>query len=174
MRDRICNTASLLVGLLLACIATNAAAAPAVTPDIAPQEKRRGVVERAEKLAQVQEVTPIAGELNSPFNPRDFDKPDPSEVKPTAGPRAASPKLTNAREILENIAPRIQPRGTFNLGGVPMLLVGKSRLKVGDTLQITFEGSDYTVEVAAIEPTTFTLRFRNEEITRPIKSGKSP
>ena len=34
---------------------------------------------------------------------------------------------------------------------------------------ITFEGTEYTVEVTAIENNNFTLRLNREEFTRPIK-----
>lgn len=153
-------------------------AAGAVKSDLVPPEMRRRVVDLAARLTQPAEIAPLPDDLKSPFNPADFDKPDPEEQKALA---AAQPvantgpvRPTSPREILDAIAARIQPSGTMILGGQPILLFREKKLKVGDKLTITFEGSDYDLEITAIERTTFTLRLQGEETTRPIiKPGKS-
>ena len=150
----------------------------AVKSDLVPPEKRRATVELAARLAHPVELMPVSTELKSPFNPPGFDKPDPEEQRALAAAQASAattaPKIVTSREILEKIAARIQPSGTTVFAGKPILYFRQKMLKVGDRLTITFEGSDYELEITAIEPTTFTLRLRNEEITRPIKPGKSP
>ena len=60
------------------------------------------------------------------------------------------------------------------MGSERLLSIGKKRLKTGDRLTVNFEGQDYTLELVAIDRTNFTLRLNREEITRPIKPGKSP
>ena len=79
------------------------------------------------------------------------------------------------RELLESIASKILPTGTIKVGGEPLLIFGRRNVKIGGSFTVTnpANGQDYTLELVAIEPPTFTLRYRNEEITRPIKSGKS-
>lgn len=159
---------------MLAAPAVMVVAAPAAPKsDLVPPEKRRPVVELANKLAKAPEsaAAPDAT-LISPFNraakaPVDAARPSVSNTG------VARP--SGSREILEAVAPRIQSqvRGTFVLGGSPILVVGQKRLKVGETFTITFEGNDYELEITAIERTSFKLRLRDEEITQPITPGKT-
>lgn len=87
--------------------------------------------------------------------------PGGSAARP-AGPRAP-------RDLLAAIADALRPSGYIVMGGQPSLSFGQKRVKAGGTLTITFEGSEYTLEVTAIDRTNFTLRMNNEEYTRPIK-----
>ena len=43
---------------------------------------------------------------------------------------------------------------------------------VGQSFLVTFNGQDHELELIAVERTTFTVRLRGEEITRPIKPTK--
>ena len=163
--------AAFLFGLAIA------APAPAKTvSDLVSPDKRRAVVEQAQKLTHPVEPAPLPAELPQPFNPAGFDQPDPEEVKaaPTPGtPAAAAP--AGDREILENIAAVIRPSGTIKIGDkAARLTFGRKTVQVGGQFTVTnpANGQDYELELVAIEPPTFTLRYHNEEITRPIKSGK--
>ena len=60
------------------------------------------------------------------------------------------------------------------LNGEPVLLFREKKLKVGDSLTITFEGTTYVVVITAMDRSSFKIRFNREEITRPIKSRKVP
>lgn len=81
---------------------------------------------------------------------------------PRVGPRSD-------RDLLEAIATSIQPSGYFILGGEATLVFGQKRVKAGSTLTINFEGTEYTLEITALDRTNFTLRLNREEFTRPIK-----
>jgi len=80
---------------------------------------------------------------------------------------SSSPR-TN-RDLLIAIATALKPGGSIKLGGSQILLMGVKKVKVGEKLNLTFEGAQHTVEVSAINPTSFTLRYNGEEYTRPIK-----
>jgi hypothetical protein len=171
------------VGLLLPAVVV------AATPkyDIAPPLKRQASVDLAERLANRKPPEPLAAELRSPFNPADFDKPDPSEAQRAGGaataggaqrpgPSGPAPTTTQApavagdRETLEMLAMRIPSSGTIIRDGKPQLVVaGGKRLEVGAKFTVTFNDQDYELELVAIDRTTFTLRYRNEETVRPIK-----
>lgn len=171
----------LLVGL--------AFAAPAVAKpltDLVSPEKRRSIVEQFQRHTRSPEPVPLPADLAQPFNPVGFDQPDPEEVRAAAAASARAsagqpaavgqPVLAGDREILEAIAAKILPSGMIKIGGRPPLLTfGRRNVEVGSTFTVTnpSNGQDYEVSLVAIEPPTFTLRYRNEEITRPIKSGKS-
>jgi hypothetical protein len=77
----------------------------------------------------------------------------------------------NAKELLQAIAtsPSLKPSGVFTLPGGPVLLFGQKRVKAGGILNITFEGTEYALEIVSIVPPNFTLRLNREEFTRPIK-----
>jgi hypothetical protein len=82
--------------------------------------------------------------------------------KPAGGPRSD-------RDLLIAIAGALKPGGSIKMGGGQILLMGVKKIKVGDPLSVTFEGAQYNLQVTAINPTNFTLRYNGEEYTRPIK-----
>ncbi|MEZ5275655.1 MAG: hypothetical protein R3F07_04670 [Opitutaceae bacterium] len=81
---------------------------------------------------------------------------------------AAAPRY-NDRQILEAIGPRVDPTGSVRIGDTDYLLFGQKRLKVGEKLTITYEGSVYAVEITSIERNNFRIRLNSEELVRPIK-----
>jgi hypothetical protein len=165
--------------ILAATIAPFALAAPAAPrSDLVPLAKRAATVELANKLAVQNDPVPLPADYARPFNPPGFDQPDAEEVKAKINGQTANEpaKPTGDNEILAAIAPRVTPDGTGSLPktGEPILFFRQKKLKVGDSLTITFDGRDYRVEIAAIDRTTFTMRLNGAEITRPIKPGKTP
>ncbi len=184
---------SVILGLLGVASVLSAAPAKArhtsnVPSDLATIEQRQTVVELANRLSQPADLPTVPDDLKTPFAPPGFDKPDPVEKRglpSTAAPNAnagAGPaavvKQSTPRDILETIASKVNSTSSVTMGGVTSLFVklpngGQKRLKVGDRLTITFEGSDYELEITSITSTDFTLSLNNEKITRPIKSGKT-
>lgn len=182
-------------GILLACSSAATAWGKPLSDLVSP-EKRRSIVEQAQRLTRPPEPVPLPADLIQPFNPPGFDQPDPEEVRAAGALAAAAANakpgsaggLTGAggpggqvaplsdRELLTGIASKILPTGMIKVGGEPLLIFGRRNVKIGGSFIVTnpADGQDYTLELIAIEPPTFTLRYRNEEITRPIKSGKSP
>lgn len=159
-----------------------------VTSDLLPPLKRQASVDTAERLAQRKAAEPLPADLASPFSPKDFEKPDPSEVVkpvPTARPGGAiaggpagsggaagvpaAPPPPGDRETLETLASQITPSGMIQMRGTPRLIIGSKPFEVGTRFTATYNNQDYELELVAIDRTTFTLRYRGEEITRPIK-----
>jgi hypothetical protein len=170
--------------LALASTAALGAAAPRV--DIMPAPRRQASVDLAERLAQRPAPEPLPADMPSPFNPADFDKPDPAQAKaggavaggPGAGggkpgaaapAPAAAPVASGDREILEMLAERITPSGMIALGGRPRIIVSGKPLEIGTRFTVTYKDQDYELELVAIQGNNFTLRYRNEETVRPIK-----
>ena len=178
--------------LLLACsVLTPASAADKPDKsdkpksDLIPPDKRRVSVELGLKLTQPPTPEPLPADLAQPFNPPGFDLPDREERPPTPGTSpgrsggggedtnpARPAAAVGDRETLEALAARIVPKGTFVVGGQPLLVIGSFRLSVGAHFTVNSNGQDYDLELTAINSTTFTLRYHNEETTRPIKPGK--
>lgn len=157
--------AAALAGWLVPATATKAAS------DILPPARRQQVVDLAQTLAQPPAPKPVPEDLPQPFNPPDFEKPAADETRPIAAPGAPAEPAGPAgdREILETLAARLVPSGTFVYLGKPQLVIGKNRFPVGTKFTVTFNAEDYELELVSIDRTTFTLRYRGEEITRPIK-----
>jgi hypothetical protein len=165
-------------------LALAAALVAAPASDLLPAQRRRPAVELAQHFAKPGTPPPLPADLVHPFNPAAFGQPDPEELRAitvakNAAAAAAAQAKTAAkpatdREFLEVIAGRIAPSGILILGGEPLLIFGQKRLHVGDRLTVTYDGQDYELELTAIERTTFTLRLNRDEITRPIKPGKTP
>jgi hypothetical protein len=78
------------------------------------------------------------------------------------------------RETLLKIVEKVKPSGMLMMRGEPLLLFREKKLKVGDTLNIAFEGSEYVLVITGIESTSFKVSLNHEEITRPIKPAKVP
>ena len=159
-----------LLGLAPAASAAEAArAARAVQSDLAPTEARQLVLDLAAKFSHPSEPVPLAAGLKSPF---DFDKAEPDPTPMPGNPSQPAP-AKDARDILETLAPMITPTGTIMLFGRPPILVfGSRNVKVGGKLTITFENNDYELELVGATSTSFTLRYKDQETTRPIKTGK--
>ena len=126
---------------------------------------------RVETLAQAKDLltekTPALSPKN-PFNPEGF-----GEGQEVVGTGAVTNQVPTGprsnRDLLQAIGASLKPSGFFVLGGEPTLVFGQKRVKAGGLLTITFEGSEYTLEIVSIDRPNFTLRLNREEFTRPIK-----
>ncbi len=135
--------------------------------------KRQATLDLAARLLASQEnsIATLPAGLVDPYNPPGFGAPPASTP---SKPGEVAHTVASDREILEKIAASIAPSGMMSFGGQPLLLFREKKLKVGDSLTITFEGKDYVVVIAGIDQSSFKIRLNREEITRPIKPGKVP
>ena len=169
---------------VVALFTTQSARAARAVSDLQPPQKRQVTVTTAERLSQKHTPPPLPADLPSPFNPPDFDRPDGTEAganqatqRPAAGgtptrgnPTPQPPPILGDRDVLEALAAQLKSTGTIQVGGSPQLVMGSKRFEIGTRFTVTFNNQDYELELVAIDRTTFTLRYRGEEITRPIKS----
>ncbi len=162
------------VGLAVAALQ---AAAPRT--DILPGGRRQASVDLATRLANRPPPAPLPTNVTNPFAPPGFDEPDPvPEVKPPTaaggagqpgGEPSGPPPPPTDRTVLESLAVGLKPSGTFVMNGKHLLIIDRNRFEIGTKFIVTFNNQDYELELVAIDRTTFTLRYRGEEITRPIK-----
>lgn len=166
---------------ILALVLTGATLASAQT--VTAPAKRQQALERGKALVTPREVTPVAVD---PFYPAAFSEAvaamgrvsgtapsTPNTTTPAPGGNTEPVRVPTGprtdRELLQAIAQSLRPSGFIVLGNVPSLSFGQKRVKAGETLTITFEGSQYTLEVVSIDRTNFTLRLNREEFTRTLK-----
>ena len=171
-------------------------AASRVLADLQPAPKRQATVDLAAGLARRPAPEPLPTDLVSPFNPPGFDRAEPAvSARPSAAPAtptgavsgpaapaagaAAVPSAPVApaapvtpRETLELIAAQITPSGTMIFRGKPRLLIAGKPFEVGTRFTASYNNEDYELELVAIDRTTFTLRYRGEDVTRPIKPAR--
>lgn len=141
--------------------------------DVLPPQRRAETVNAAEAFVAIKSPEALPPALNNPFAPEAFFRVStPVENVPVAAPVVATVRQpTSDDELLAQIAPAITPSGTLIMGGRALLLFGQKRVKVGDSLPITFQGEPYTLVITEIMPTSFTLRLNNAQLTRPINAG---
>ena len=169
---------SILALLAVGALATGALAR--VDSDIGPPEKRKPIVDKAIALAKEARIDPLPAGLNQPYSPTGFDLTDAEEAAAAAAaarmanPAAAIVAPPSDHDVFESICAKVVPSGTISLGGRPLLMFGKTYVKIGAKFTVTYKGADYVLELTQIDGTNFTLKYKNEEITRPIKPGKSP
>ncbi len=164
-----------LHSLGLVILGTCGLQAAKATPDLLPSQRRQTTVVIAERLARVTPPPAVATNLISPFNPKDFNKSEAPETSKTPADQSAPVQAQPAaplgdRQILEVLAAQLSPTGTIQIGGSPRLVMGSKRFEVGTRFTVTYNNEDYELELVSIDRTTFTLRYRGIEITRPIKS----
>jgi hypothetical protein len=176
--------------ILLAALVTGVfgtAAFARVESEVGTPEKRNLSVEKAAHLAKQTKAAALPAELLLPFAPPGFELTDAEEAAAAAEAARlanaanpgtpAGPAAPTDHELLESIAGKIRPSGTIFLSGQPILMIGKRFVKTGAHFTVTYKGSDYDLELTEIDGSNFTLRYKSEEITRPIQSaqsGKSP
>lgn len=156
-----------------ACLLLGGAVAAAGDTVLSPA-KRQEALERGKALVAAREITTIAV---NPFYPAAFAETvagmgrvtGPATPAQDGGTEPVPTGPRTNRELLQAIATALKPSGFFTLGGQPTLVFGQKRVKAGGSVTITFEGADYTVEIASITPPNFTLRLNREEFTRTIK-----
>jgi hypothetical protein len=157
---------------------------PRVESEITSPEKRKISVDLAAALAKPSVVKPVPDTLDVPFSPPNFELTDAEEAAAAAlearrNAAAGQPvqSIKSDRDLLEEIVAKVRPSGSINLGGNPLLMFGKRFVKTGAHFTFTYKGIDYDLELTQIDGTNFTLRYKNEEITRPIQAAqpaKSP
>lgn len=132
----------------------------------APQ-KRAETIEVASKLVELG-PREFKTDQNNPFSMKGF------EVTVAAAAAAETPEeAPSDHNLLAILADMIETRGRFVMNGEVLLLVGRNKLKVGSTVPVSYGGLVYELEISAIEPNQFTVRYKTEEFTRPIQK-KTP
>jgi hypothetical protein len=154
-----------------------------VESEISTPDKRHLSVDRAIKLSKQTKAAPLPAELILPFAPPGFELTDQEEAAAAAAAARqaaalnmgtpAGPAAPSDHELLESIVGKIKPSGTAFLGDQPILMIGKRFVKTGAHFTVTYKGADYDLELIQIDGSNFTLRYKSEEITRPIQPGKS-
>ena len=147
-------------------LAVGASAAQLHGGDVTSPVKRQATLDMAAQLLMPRKnpTTQLPEDLANPFDPG---------VKAVDSQKPVRAASSSDREVLEKIASTVMPTGMMMFGGRPLLLVREKKLRVGDSLKINSDGFDYIVIITEIEPTSFSLRLNREEITRPIKQGKT-
>ncbi|HEX4046551.1 MAG TPA: hypothetical protein VH309_01880 [Elusimicrobiota bacterium] len=149
-----------------------------VESEIAPPEKRKTSLDKAALIAKQTKPSPLPASLVQPFAPPNFELTDAEEAAAAlaaaraANPMAMAPTGPSDRQLLAEIASKVRPSGTMSMGGTPLLLFGYKPVKTGAHFTVTYKGTDYDLELTQIDGSNFTLRYKGEEITRPIKTGK--
>jgi hypothetical protein len=164
-----------VLAALAAGALSSAALAAKPASDIQGLDIRRAVVEKAERLSRDPAPQPLPADIASPFSPAGFEGAPSDGGSAAPGDfrrQAAAPQTDEA--LLATVAARIPTTGTIILGGRPLLISGTNRIEVGSHFTVVYSGQEYELELVAIDRTTFTVRYKGEEFTRPIKLGKTP
>jgi hypothetical protein len=147
--------------------------ARAAEGEILSPTSRQQALDNARKLLAPREV---AAPSADPFHSETFNEMVGGAAVTAPGTTASTPANTatptgprTGRDQLQAIAAGLKPSGYIVLGGQPTLLFGQKRVKAGGSVTISFEGTEYTVEITSIVSPNFTLRLNREEFTRPIK-----
>ena len=77
-------------------------------------------------------------------------------------------------ECVDEVPSGLQMSAYQSKDRVIVLISGTNRIEVGSHFTVVYNGQEYELELVAIDRTTFTVRYKGEEFTRPIKQGKTP
>ena len=174
---------SLLVvflGVLAICVCTPHAFGR-VESEVSTTGKRQTVVDKTKKIAKQTKPELVNATIITPFAPENFEMTDAEEAAAAEAARRqanavngtpSGPAQPSDREVLDAIMGKIRPGGTAVALGQPILIIGKRFVKIGAHFTVTYKGSDYDLELMQIDGSNYTLRYKSEEITRPIQPGK--
>jgi hypothetical protein len=141
--------------------AVSAVASPAADPvlDAATIEKTRT---RIDGLFHRRDAPPILSrEVRNPFSRAE-------ERLAAGGADAIDPSKLAAlsdRELLERLATAIQVRGIVITADHPSLIINRKLFEEGDKLQLLYGQAPVEVTIKRITRETFTLGFREAELT---------
>lgn len=167
------RSGAVILAVFSAALLTQARAAR-VVPDIQPVDTRRTVVEKAERLARQPAPAALPEELGNPFSPPGFERGGSGDASRSDTRSSAPAAPQNDQELLASVAAKIPTTGTIILKGKPLLISGTNRIEAGSQFTVVYNGQEYELELVRIDRTTFTVRYKGEEFTRPIKLGKTP
>jgi hypothetical protein len=68
------------------------------------------------------------------------------------------------------LAAQLSPSGVIVLRGSPLLILSNRQHPAGTRFTVTLQGQEHDLLLAEVTRTTYTLRYREEETTRTIKS----
>jgi hypothetical protein len=170
MKWRMNNTPRVLA-LIVLFSGLVAHAAPSRPSDLVPPPKRQPTVMTAKQLALAPQAASLPADVPNPFNPVDFDQPQGEAAKATtAGATAAAIELPRSDlEMLEVLVSRIPSAGTMSYQGKLEIFLGGNRIGLGQVFTVPHNNRDYDLELVAITSTTFTLKYRDAMITRPMR-----
>jgi hypothetical protein len=163
--------------VLIASFSGLAADAATVRPsDLVAPQKRQTALVSAERLHRLPDMAPLPDDLADPFNPPGFDAPPPEAakapkaeaVRPSATP-IESPK--SDREVLEKLAALIPQAGIITQDDKAMITFGAKRISEGQIFRMSYNNRDYDLQIVAIGTSTFTVRYRDEELTRSTRQA---
>ncbi|MFZ9745431.1 MAG: hypothetical protein ACO3G4_02245 [Opitutaceae bacterium] len=135
--------------------------------DLPPPAQRAAQVAAAEGLAVRSRLAPAPAETPSPFAPLGFEGTDPADPKGAAG---LAEKPRGDRETLELLAAQLSPSGVIVLRGSHLLILSNRQHPAGTRFTVSHQGQEHELLLTEVTRTTYTLRYREEETTRTIKS----
>jgi hypothetical protein len=161
----------LLLGAGISALLYGSVSATGTRSDIASPNDRASIVALANRINQNghQGAGSNLAELSNPFAPSGFAGDGASPTPSTATKPEA---VTNASEsdLISDALNRLHASGVMIIDGEPRLVIGTDRLPKGTVITVSdaTTGKVFEVELAAIGRTSYTVRFKGTEITRPI------
>jgi hypothetical protein len=156
------------LALLACCLVFPRAVAGEPAGDLPAPAQREGQVAAAERLAVRPRPVPAPADTPSPFAPAGFDPAEPVDSKRAAAGAAEKPR--GDRETLELLAAQLSPSGVIVLRGSHLLILSNRQHPAGTRFTVTLQGQEHELLLAEVTRTTYSLRYREEETTRTIKS----
>jgi hypothetical protein len=145
--------------LCLALVMLSSAQAADVV--ILPAARRDDVLAKSTALAAYDEVKSEAATKN-PYVLRQESAPAETQV--------AAPVVSfgiNDAQLVQQLIAQMDVRGVMMVRDIPRLKVGQKIVKAGDSLMLSHEGAVYDVQITALDASRFTIRYKNEEASRP-------
>jgi hypothetical protein len=154
--------------LLVSLLAVAGGLAGETPADLPPPAQRAEQVAAAERLAARTRPDSARAAPPSPFAPAGFDAADPGDPQRPAARAPEKPR--GDRETLELLAAQLSPSGVIVLRGSPLLILSNRQHPAGTRFTIALQGQEHELLLTEVTRTTYTLRYREEETTRTIKS----
>ncbi len=141
--------------------------------DVAPPKNRELAVAEAKAfVASRSSVPELPKPIKNPFlkaNSQTFQSNADEALEEASSQAGASAQEVNQQDKLGVLAGLVPATGAIKLSGNPLLLLGQNRYRVGDSLNVTFESKEYSLQITEINLVSFTVKLGDNYFTRPIR-----
>lgn len=138
----------------------------------APRIREQVVAEAKEFVVSRSAVPELPASITNPFLKQ---RSQALEPEADVGSGDQEPReVILAQEVSQQdrlgvLAGLVPATGAIKLSGNPLLLLGQNRYRVGDSVNVTFENKEYSLQITEINLVSFTVKLGDNYFTRPIR-----
>ncbi len=158
--------------LVLTACTLLASLAQAQSGAVIPIKKRKAILEegRTYMYQEDPELKAAFVDLLYPFSFKEEEIPE--EIIEKEPDKPVEPELTD-KDVLTEVAPKINATGTMVRGGTSYLIFPNGQLPEGGSIKLNFRGKPYIIRVININSSGYDLKLNDDVVHKTFGQGTS-